>query len=101
VRGGAIAPADGAAAITLFKSDFQNEYQVIEVTEPLIDRAVTLAEKHALRGYDAVQLAAAVELHILLTTSGLPPLTFVVADAALLVSATAEGLTAADPNNHP
>jgi predicted nucleic acid-binding protein len=37
-------------------------YGVIEVTEPLVHRAGMLAERHALRGYDAVQLAAALEV---------------------------------------
>src|SRR5437870_1134866 len=69
-RGGMIDPLDGAVATAQFKSDLQNEYQVIEVTETLVDRAMTLAEKHALRGYDAVQLAAACELHLILTANG-------------------------------
>lgn len=35
---------------------------LIDVTEPLVRRAGTLAERHALRGYDAIHLAAATEL---------------------------------------
>lgn len=37
-------------------------YGVVDVTEPLVRRAGILAERHGLRGYDAVHLAAAVEL---------------------------------------
>ena len=37
-------------------------YTVIDVSEPLVRRAGSLAERHGLRGYDAVQLAAAIEL---------------------------------------
>lgn len=37
-------------------------YNVVEVHEPLVRRAGALAERHALRGYDAVQLAAALEV---------------------------------------
>jgi predicted nucleic acid-binding protein len=37
-------------------------YSVVDVTEPLVRRAGILAEHHGLRGYDAVHLAAAVEL---------------------------------------
>jgi hypothetical protein len=33
----------------------------MEITAGLITRAMVLAEQYALRGYDAVQLAAAVE----------------------------------------
>ncbi len=38
------------------------EYGVVEVTESLVDRAGVLAERLALRGFDAMQLAAALEL---------------------------------------
>jgi uncharacterized protein len=37
-------------------------YNVVDVTEPLIRRAGILAERHRLRGYDALHLAAAIEL---------------------------------------
>jgi predicted nucleic acid-binding protein len=37
-------------------------YNVVEVSEPVVRRAGTLAERHGLRGYDAVQLAAALDV---------------------------------------
>ena len=37
-------------------------YNVVEVSDPVVRRAGALAERHALRGYDAVQLAAALDL---------------------------------------
>lgn len=37
-------------------------YNVVEIHEPLVRRAGALAERHALRGYDAIQLAAALEV---------------------------------------
>jgi uncharacterized protein len=101
IRGGSIDAADGVAAIAQFKADLQNEYQVVETTEVLVDRAMSLAEMHALRGYDSVQLAAACELHAVLTANGLPPLTFVSADIALNAAAVAEGLVTDNPNSHP
>jgi predicted nucleic acid-binding protein len=101
IRGGSIGASDGAAAIAQFKTDLKNEYQVIEITESLVDRAMSLAERYSLRGYDAVQLAAASELHAILAANGLPPLTFVAADTALNAAAVAEGLAADDPNAHP
>jgi predicted nucleic acid-binding protein len=36
-------------------------YDVVEVTEPLVRRAGALAEKRALRGFDSIQLASALE----------------------------------------
>jgi predicted nucleic acid-binding protein len=35
---------------------------IVDVSEPLVRRAGTLAERHALRGYDAVHLAGALEI---------------------------------------
>ena len=101
IRGGSITPVDGAAAIAQFKKDLKNHYQVIEISEALLDVAMSQAEMHFLRGYDAVQLAAACELHAVLTANGLPPLTFVSADIALNAAAVAEGLVSDDPNSHP
>lgn len=37
-------------------------YNVVDLNDPLVRRAGELAERHALRGYDAVQLAAALDL---------------------------------------
>lgn len=59
------------------------------------------AEVHRLRGYDAVQLGAAVELHVLREAAGLPPLVFVSADQPLNAAAASEGLVVDDPNRHP
>jgi predicted nucleic acid-binding protein len=101
MRGGAIDPADAIHAIATFENDFQNEYNIVEVTETLVNSAIALAKKHGLRGYDAMQLAAACEIHALCTASGLPPLTFVSADTELNTAATVEGLAVDDPNLHP
>jgi predicted nucleic acid-binding protein len=37
-------------------------YDVVEIHEPLVRRAAQLAERHALRGSDAIHLAAALEV---------------------------------------
>jgi len=58
-RGGTIPSADAATAIATFKNDWQNECQIVEVTEALINRAISLAETHGLRGYNAIQFAVA------------------------------------------
>ena len=72
----------------------------MEVTEQLTDSAMTLAERHALRGYDAVQLAAALEVHHARTLMSLSALTFVSADNSLNAAATAEGLVVDNPDTH-
>jgi predicted nucleic acid-binding protein len=70
------------------------------MTAMLLNRAMTLAETHSLRGYDAVQLAA-YEVNAFCTAHGLPPLTLVSADSELNTAATGEGLPVDDPNAHP
>ena len=37
-------------------------YNIVDVNDPLVRRAGALAERHGIRGYDAVQLAAALDL---------------------------------------
>ena len=95
-RGGQIAVQDAATALADFQYDFAHQYLIVEISVALIARAATLARNHALRGYDAVQLAAALEVH-----SQVPSLTFLSADAGLNTAASAEGLLVDNPNNHP
>jgi predicted nucleic acid-binding protein len=92
---------DAQAEAAQFKADLPYDYQIVEVTEALVNTAMTLAERHGLRGYDAVQLAAALELQTALTASGLPALTLVSADAELNAAASANGLMVEDPNLYP
>lgn len=100
-REGTIVATDAAMVIATLKNDLLNEYQIIEVTDQLVNRAMTLAETYGLRGFDAVQLAAACEVQALCIASGIPPLFFLSADKGLNAAATAEGLLVDDPNTHP
>jgi predicted nucleic acid-binding protein len=97
---GDITATDGAAAVAQFRQDFAQRYRLIDLTPPVVARAMTLAETHGLRGYDAVQLATAVEVHVRGHTLGLPALTLVSADGELNMAAQAEGLIIEDPNTH-
>lgn len=99
-RGGSIAAADALTTCAQIRTDLATQYQVIQVTERLLSRAMRLAERYALRGYDAVQLAAGCELNSLCLASGLPVLTFVSADRELNRAAEREGLKTEDPNMH-
>jgi predicted nucleic acid-binding protein len=93
--------ADGAMkAITDFRRDFANEYSLIEQTSTLVEWAADLAEAHALRAYDAVQLAAALEIDAYVKSAGVSKITLVSADGALNTAALAEGLAVDDPNTH-
>jgi uncharacterized protein len=71
------------------------------MTATLLNRAMTLAETHGLRGYDAVQLAAACEVNAFYIVHGLPSLSVISADSDLNSAVTAEGLLVNDPTAHP
>ena len=76
-RRGKSAPAlDAAAAAVLiqFRSDIAREYNVLEIMPAVLGEAERLAELHGLRGYDAVQLAASIELDRARVVAGLSTL---------------------------
>ena len=99
-RGGTISQADATSACDLFRSDLQANYQIVELTDGLLARAMALAETHALRGYDAVQLAAALEVNAVCVEHDLPPISFVSADDNLNAVAATERLDVENPNLH-
>ena len=57
-REGVLAVADHNRVVREFNAEWKR-YFVIDVTNPLIQNAALLADLHALRGYDAIQLASA------------------------------------------
>lgn len=99
-RGGSIAPEDATGACQLFRSDLYSDYQIVELTDTVLNRAMDLAEEHGLRGYDAVQLAAALEINSLSVEVGQSPILFISADSHLNAAACLEGLPFENPNDH-
>jgi hypothetical protein len=69
-----------------------NGYTVVEVSGALVLRAGQLAEEHALRGYDAVQLASALDAR-----PEVGEYVFASFDAHLNAAAAREGLQIARP----
>jgi hypothetical protein len=61
---------------------------------------MNLAQQYGLRGYDAVQLAAASELHTIRNSMALSPLIFISADNNLNSAAQAGGMMTEHPNEH-
>ncbi|MCU7244960.1 MAG: type II toxin-antitoxin system VapC family toxin [Microcystis aeruginosa WS75] len=100
-RTGSISVTDATAIVHQLRKDSLKDYQVIEITESIINSGMVLAETYGLRGYDAIQLAAGRAVNILCLASGLPPITFVSADNELNVAVISEGLPMENPNNHP
>lgn len=100
-RGGHLSASDAATAKNQFETDYLGGFFTIEITETLIQAAAKLAQKYALRGYEAVQLAAALETENERLALGLSSLTLLSADGDLNAAATAEGLLVENPNNYP
>lgn len=99
-KGGHLSSVDAANALTAFEQDYQLELNIVPLTASLVNDAVNLAKKYALRGYDAVQLAAALETQAKRAARSLPPLTLLSADTDLNAAAVSEGLIVDNPNNH-
>lgn len=92
--------AQATAAIGVLRRDIQSTYRVVELSPVLADLAITMAERHQLRGYDCVQVATAVLVHRNRTSSQLSPLMIISADVNLNAAAQTEGITVDVPNHH-
>lgn len=101
VRTGESSLAAATRASHDFRIDWEQQYQIVEIVEAIAEQAMNCAERYGLRGYDAMHLAAAVELGNLRRIMQLPPLTFVSADEDQLQAAVAEGLAVENPNLQP
>jgi hypothetical protein len=97
VRLNEMSPEEAQRVTHLFSDDVRNQYQVIEVTEELVNIAMSLAQRHVLRGYDSVHLAAALETYTSLANTSMALFTFVSADVGLNRAAQSEGLSVANP----
>lgn len=90
-----------AKSASRLRRAFDYRISNVEIGEALVRSASRLARKHLLRGYDAIQLAAAIEIAVERKSIGLSELTLVSSDNDLNKAALLEGLTVEDPNNHP
>ncbi len=99
-KGNHVSAADAANAIARFRHDLATDLRVFDLTPVVLDSAMALAEKHALRGYDAVQLAVAQAIHNERIRLNLSSLTLVASDNDLNKAAGGEGLATDDPNLH-
>jgi predicted nucleic acid-binding protein len=90
-RLGAISETQRDAVLDRLAGDF-SRLNVVEVRPALVGLVPELVVRHPLRGYDAVQLAAALTVH----ASG-PPVEFWSADATLCQAAASEGLRVVSP----
>jgi predicted nucleic acid-binding protein len=100
-RGGSLTAIQAADAINQFRNEFGSICQIIEITVQVVSLAMELAETHALRGYDSVQLAAAMEINSVRVASGESALTIASSDHELNAAAIGQGLAIEDPNAYP
>ncbi|MBW4479354.1 MAG: type II toxin-antitoxin system VapC family toxin [Tolypothrix brevis GSE-NOS-MK-07-07A] len=100
-RSGSISIMDATIIRNQFKSDLQKDYQIVEITENIINSGMVLSETYGLRGYDAIQLAVGCAVNSLCIANGLPPITFVSADNELNAAVVSEGLMIQNPNSYP
>ncbi len=100
VRGGSIGSSIAEKALSRFKRDFDERFIVVDLTAEIIERGISLAETHALRGYDTTQLAVGLSVGNRLARNGIEDFIFVSADNDLNKAAVIEGLTVENPNTH-
>jgi len=86
-RGGRLTAAELRTATSSFEVRWAT-YSITDVGEPVVRFAGDLAEKHVLRGFDAIHLASALTLQAELGED----VTFSAADSRLMEAAGAEGL---------
>jgi len=91
----------GKRAVARFQRAFDTKFFKVRIDLTTIREATLLAKKHFLRGYDAVQLAVALQIESERKIVGASSLIFVSADNDLNNAAQAEGLSVENPNNYP
>ena len=100
-KGRTISVEQTAKALRRLQRDFPRRLTHIAVSDRVIVEAFKLVQTHGLRGYDAIQLSAALEANNERLERGLLPLILVSADNDLNDAARIEGLTVENPNNYP
>src|SRR5438093_13682940 len=62
-REGGLTAEQASRAIAEFRDDWIRLYELVKTDRATVERAMLLAERHALRAYDAIQLACALEVN--------------------------------------
>lgn len=109
VRGGVLRRKRGDDAIALYWLEYASAaYHIVSITSAVVHRAADLRAVHALRGYDAVQLACALTFRddaraadaLPSTYASLGDPIFITEDRRLTVAASAEGFSVDTPLAH-
>jgi len=100
-KGGTILASQATKRLRRLRHDFPRRFTHVAMSEDVMVEASRVAEAYALRGYDAVQLAAALEANKERIANRLSPLIVVSADGELNDAASLEGFHVENPNNYP
>ena len=97
-RNGEIPPLVATQLLEAFKRHLEQRFVCQMVNDFVLDVASALVDRHALRAYDAVQLAGYLALR---GSTGTDVPVFVCSDDALLEAARLEGIPILDPASGP
>ena len=97
-RNGEIPPLVASQLLETFKRHLETRFVSQTISDFVLDVASALIDRHALRAYDAVQLAGYVALR---SSTGTDVPVFVSSDYALLEAARLEGIPTLDPASAP
>lgn len=87
--------------VQTLRSDFNTQYQIIEIDSTLTETAGQLVSQYPLRAYDAVQLASVLRIQPAFAQTPSTQLIFLTADDRLNIIAQTMGLLTDNPNHHP
>jgi uncharacterized protein len=93
-RNGEIPSSVATQLLEAFRRHAESRFVTLKVTDFLLDMAATLVDRHALRAFDAIQLAGYL---VLRSTAANDAPFFVCADQDLLAAAEREGASILDP----
>ncbi|MDX2040577.1 MAG: type II toxin-antitoxin system VapC family toxin [Acidobacteriota bacterium] len=100
VREQSITPLRYQRIISVINFVWGAQYEVITLTDNLVNQTKFLLGRHPLRAYDAVQLASALQARTAALSVGVAAPIFLSADKQLLQAAQAEGFVTDDSNLH-
>ena len=100
VRSRTLSAARAAEGVRSLRQDLARTYRIVEMDSGVVEAAIAMAERHALRGYDCVQLATVLAAAELRRAQSLAAMTLVSADVELIEAALAESVAVENPNSH-
>jgi predicted nucleic acid-binding protein len=99
-RIGAITEPELDQSINRLMRGIDERFAFVEITKRLVSFAIPLVRRYGLRSFEAIQLAAALDISYQRASVGLSQVIFVSADAKLNQAAISETLRVENPNDH-